>query len=208
MHLIKTLISHDATGENLSVKRRNWRCRSYASLSLRHHAHWPLAKSLMHTAHLAGNTSGVSKSSSDWLDYTGFPWDVCVAFFNAPPGNKEAVTPSPLKKEESRRVYNCDDKRLSGSTKRWIFKICEIFKVRGIESLKYIREFVIVVTFPRLETWHWTKQTVIGCLTCRSNGLMGGPWPMKAAMDSTPSAVSLKVWLRETSHMPVTTWRK
>ncbi len=31
-------------------------------------------------------------------------------------------------------------------------KICEIFKVRGIESLKYIREFhtpVIVVTFPR-----------------------------------------------------------
>ncbi len=27
---------------------------------------------------------------------------------------------------------------------------------------------------------------------------MGGPWPMKAAMDSRPSAVSLKVWLRET----------
>ncbi len=32
-------------------------------------------------------------------------------------------------------------------------KICEIFKVRGIESLKYIREFytVIVATFPRPE---------------------------------------------------------
>ncbi len=28
-------------------------------------------------AHLSGNTSGVSKSSSDWLNYTGFPGDVC-----------------------------------------------------------------------------------------------------------------------------------
>ncbi len=68
------------------------------------------------------NTSSVSKSSSDWLDYTGFPGDVCVAFFNVPPGNKDAVTPNPLTKEESRRVYNCDDRRLSGSTKRWSFK--------------------------------------------------------------------------------------
>ncbi len=46
--------------------------------------------------------------------------------------------------------------------------------------------------------WRWTKRTVIGCLTCRSNGLMGGPWPMKATIHSRPSAVSLKVWLRET----------
>ncbi len=76
-----------------------------SSLSLRHHAHGPLAKRLMHMAHLSGNTSGVSKSSSDWLNYTGFPGDVCVAFFNVP-GNKNAVTPNPLAKEESRRVYN------------------------------------------------------------------------------------------------------
>jgi len=27
---------------------------------------------------------------------------------------------------------------------------------------------------------------------------MGGPWPKKAATNSRPSAVSLKVWLRET----------
>ncbi len=27
---------------------------------------------------VSGNTSGVSKSSSDWLNYTGFPEDVCV----------------------------------------------------------------------------------------------------------------------------------
>ncbi len=76
----------------------------------------------MHMAHLSGNTSGVSKSSSDWLNYTGFPGDVCVTFFNVPPGNKDAVAPNPLTKEESRRVYSCDDKRLSGSTKHWIFK--------------------------------------------------------------------------------------
>ncbi len=38
------------------------------------------------------------------------------------PENKDAVAPNPLTKEESRRVYNCDGERLSGSTKRWIFK--------------------------------------------------------------------------------------
>ncbi len=34
-------------------------------------AHRALAKRLMHMVHLSGNTSGVSKSSSDWLNYTG-----------------------------------------------------------------------------------------------------------------------------------------
>ncbi len=63
----------------------------------------------MHMVHLSWNTSGVSKSSSDWLNYTGFPGDVCVAFFNVPLGNKNAVTPNPLTKEESHRVYKCDD---------------------------------------------------------------------------------------------------
>ncbi len=72
--------------------------------------------------HLSGNTSGVSKSSSDWLNNTGFPGDLCVTFFNVPPGNKDAVSPNPLTKEESRRVYKCDGECLSGSTKRWIFK--------------------------------------------------------------------------------------
>ncbi len=28
--------------------------------------------------------------------------------------------------------------------------------------------------------------------------IMGEPWPMKATVDSRPSAVSLKVWLHET----------
>ncbi len=34
---------------------------------------------------------------------------MCVVFFNVPPGNKDALTPNPLTKEESRRVYKCDD---------------------------------------------------------------------------------------------------
>ncbi len=131
----------------------------------------------------------------------------CV-FFNVAPGNKDAVELNPLTKEESCRVYNCDDERLSGSTKCWIFKSMwnisslrhRIFKIHP-ES--FTHRSVIVVTFPRPETWRWTKRTVIGCLTCRSNGLMGGPWPMKAAIYSRPSAVSLKVWLRETSSMNV-----
>ncbi len=55
------------------------------------------------------NTSGVSKSSSDWLNYTGFLRDVCFAFFNVSPGNKNALMPHPLTKEESHCDYNCDD---------------------------------------------------------------------------------------------------
>ncbi len=43
-HLINNLLSHDATGENLAVKRCNWCCRSYARLSLRRNTHGPLAK--------------------------------------------------------------------------------------------------------------------------------------------------------------------
>ncbi len=49
-----------------------------SSLSPRCLAHGPLAKHLMHMSHLTGNTSVVLKSSSDWLDYTGFPEDVCI----------------------------------------------------------------------------------------------------------------------------------
>ncbi len=106
----------------------------FISLSLRHHAHGPLAERLMHMEHKSGNTSGVSKSSSDWLNYTGFP------FFNVPPGNKDAVTPNP--QTPSRRVYNYQDQLNAGFS-----KVCEIFKVCGIESLKYIREFYTPVCY-------------------------------------------------------------
>ncbi len=88
----------------------------------------------MYTAHLAGNTSGISKSSY-WLNYTWF--DVCHVL----PGNKDAMMPNPLMEEESCHVYNCDDERFSGSTKCWIFKVC------GIESLKPVQEFYTPVCY-------------------------------------------------------------
>ncbi len=137
----------------------------------------------MHMAHLSGNTSGVSKSSSDWLNFTGFPGDVCVAFFNVPPGNKDAVTPNPLTKEERCRVYKCDDERLSGSTKTLDFKSMWIFKVRSIESLKYIQEFHTPVCYcGDISTSRNVTLNETNCdwlFDMSVNGLMGGPWPMK-----------------------------
>ncbi len=88
-----------------------------SSLNLRRLAHVPLAKRLMHMVHLSGNTSVVSKSSSDWLNYTGFPGDVCVVFFNVPPGNKDAVAPNSLVKEKSCCVYKCDANDYQGRLK-------------------------------------------------------------------------------------------
>ncbi len=73
----------------------------------------------MHMAHLTGNTFGVSKSSRDWFHYTGFPGNVCRVL----PGNKDAVVPNPLTKEESRRVYNCDNKQ--GLLNARFSKVCE-----------------------------------------------------------------------------------
>lgn len=35
-------------------------------------------RSLMYKAHKFGNTSGVSKSSTDWLNSQGFLWETCV----------------------------------------------------------------------------------------------------------------------------------
>ncbi len=124
----------------------------------------------MHMVHLSGHTSVVSKSSSDWLNYTGFPGDVCVAFFNVPPGNKVA----PSRKKKAVVFTNVTANTYQGRLNAGFSKVCEIFKVCTIESLKYIREFhtlfVIMVTFPRPETWRWMKQPVIGCLTCQSHG--------------------------------------
>ncbi len=74
----------------------------------------------------------MSKSSSDWLDYTGFPGDVCVTFFNVLPENKDAVVPNPLTKKESRRVTTVMTDAYQDQYQY------EIFKVHGIESLKYV----------------------------------------------------------------------
>ncbi len=84
-------------------------------------------------AHKSGNTSGVSKSSSDWLNYTGFLGDVCVAFFNVQPGNKDAIVFTTV----TTKAYQ--DQINAGFS-----KVCEIFEIRGIESLIYIREFTFI----------------------------------------------------------------
>ncbi len=45
---------------------------------------------------------------------------------------------------------NCDDRRLSESTKRWSFKVCEIFKVCGNTSESFSNLLsIIVATYPR-----------------------------------------------------------
>ncbi len=90
-------------------------------------------------AHKSGNTSVLWKSSSDWLKYTGFPGDVCVAFFNGPPGNKDAVARNPLAKAVvfTTVMTNAYQDQINAR----FSKACEIFIVRGIESLKFVREF-------------------------------------------------------------------
>ncbi len=111
--------------------------------SLRCDAHGPLAKYLMHMIHLSGNTSGVSKSSSDWLNYTGFPGDVCVAFFNVPPENKNVSHQPPSQNNKAVVFTNVTANAYQGQWNAGFSKVCEseIFKVCGIESLKYIWEF-------------------------------------------------------------------
>ncbi len=140
----------------------------------------------MHMAHLSGNTSGVSKSSLDWLNSTGFPGDVCVAFFNVPPGN-HAVAPNPITKEKKAVVFtNVMTNAYQDQINTGFSKVCEIFKVCGIESLKYIREFHTPVCYcgdismPRNVTLN--EMNCDCCLTCRSNGLMASSglmasWP-------------------------------
>ncbi len=81
-------------------------------------------------------------------------------------------------------------------------KVCEIFKVRSIESLKYIREFHTPVCYCGDISTPWNvtlNKTSCDWLFDMSVKLMGGPWPMNAAIYSRPSAVSLRVWLCETS---------
>ncbi len=124
--------------------------------------------------------------------------ETCVS--RSSTGNKDAVMPNPSKKKKAGAFTTVMTG--SGSNKRWLFK-----SMWNIHSSRHR----IFKTRPRVSHtglllwWHfhalkrWTKQTVIGCWTCRSNGLMRGPWPIKANTHSRPSAVSLAVWLCETT---------
>ncbi len=128
--------------------------------------------------------------------------ETCVAFFNVPPGNKDAVALNPLTKEESRRVYNCDDKRLSGSTTRWFQKYVKYLKVR--HRIFKIRPRVSHTGL--VLWWHSTPLNVTlnetNCDWLFDMSLKrhhGRDLANESCIDSRPSAVSLKVWLRETS---------
>ncbi len=79
---------------------------------------------------------------------------MCIVFFNVQPGNKNAVTPNPLTKEESHRVYNCDDERLLGQLNAGFSEVCEIFYGHGIESFKSVREFYTLLL---LRQFHASK---------------------------------------------------
>ncbi len=120
----------------------------------------------MHTAHKNWNTSRVSKLSSDWLNYTGFPGDVCVVFFNVPREKKRWCNAKP---PQERRRPSCLQ------LWRWVLirnaeflKVCEILKVCGIESFKFVREFYTLVCYYGNISTHWNvplnKLTVIGCI--------------------------------------------
>ncbi len=95
--------------------------------------------------HLSGNTS-------DWLNYTGFPGDLCVAFFNVPSGNKKYHGAKPPRERRKRRVYKCDTNAYQDQLHAGFSKVCEIFKIRSIEYLKYVREFLHIGL---LLWWHF-----------------------------------------------------
>ncbi len=124
---------HSWQGHEVILSRATERLPRYRKCQCLHihrrDAHGPLAKHLMHMVHLSGNASRVSKSSSDWLDYTGFLGDVCVASFNVPPGNDAVAPIAVVFTTVTADAYQ--DQLNAGFS-----KVCEIFKVRGIESLK------------------------------------------------------------------------
>ncbi len=77
--------------------------------------------------HLSGNTSVVSKLSSDWLDYIGFPGDVCVAFFNVPPGNKLPWRQTPSRKKKDIVFTTVTTYVYQDQLNVGVSKVCEIF---------------------------------------------------------------------------------
>ncbi len=105
--------------------------------------------SLIHMAHLSGNTSGVS----NLLTYTGFPGDVCLTFFNILPGNKDAVMPKPPWKKRDVMFTTVTTSTYQHQLNAGFSKVREIFKVCDIESLKYIREFYTSVCYNSLNVW-------------------------------------------------------
>ncbi len=75
----------------------------------------------MHMVHLSGNTSVVSKSLSDWFDYTGFPGDV--------PGNKMPWRQTPSRKKKAIVFTIVTTNTYQGRLNAGLSIVCDIFKV-------------------------------------------------------------------------------
>ncbi len=112
----------------------------HISLSLRRHSHGPLAERLMHVVHLSENTSVVSKSSSDGLNYSEFLEDVSHSLtFHLETKLPWRQTPS--RKKKVFVFTNMTANAYQGRLNSGFSKVCEIFKFCAIASLKYIQEF-------------------------------------------------------------------
>ncbi len=146
-----------------------------------------------------------TKSSSDWLTSwilhgrRTFLEDVCVAFFNVPTWKQRCHGAKPPHGRTKPSRLQPWQWVLTGSTKCLIFK--SMWNM--LSSRHSLQEFYTLVcncgdiSMALKMAWH--KWNVIGCFTCQSYVLLGGPWPFKVAKVPRPSAVSLKVWLHETN---------
>ncbi len=110
---------------------------------------------------------------------------------------------TPSRKKKAVVFTNVMTKAYQGQLNAGFSNVCKIFKVRDIESLKYVQEFHT----PGLLLWrhfHTPKRNAernelwLVVWHVGQWAVMGGSWPIKVAIYSRPPAVSLKVWLRET----------
>ncbi len=111
-----------------------------------------------------------------------------IYFWSA--GKQDTVVPNPSRKKKAVVFTNVTTNAYQGQLNSGFSKVCEIFKVRGIESLKYIREIYTPVCYYGDLSTHRNvtlKETNYDWLFDMS---VFGPWPMKADIYSRPSAVS------------------
>ncbi len=134
------------------------------------------------------------------------PGDRVCHVLNVWPGNKDVMTPNPLTKEESGRVYTCDDKAYQHQIDSGFSKVCEIFKFHGIESLKYVREFYTPVYY--CGDIFTPRNVTLNEINC--------DWLFDTSVASWAGALASEsyhrfqtVWLRETrsyTHWTVLSW--
>ncbi len=122
--------------------------------------------------------------------------------------SRSGGVPNPLAKEESRCVYNCDESTnaYQDQINAGFSKVCEIFKVCGIESLKYVREYYTLVCYcgdistPRNVTLNETNCDWLFDMSVKQ--------PHGRALANKTccrfQTLSRQVWLRETTERVIT----